>query len=35
MNFELILAADAANSLSELQTDASKKRILKDVVKAL
>jgi hypothetical protein len=35
MNFELILADDAADSLAALQADTSKKRILKDVVKTL
>jgi hypothetical protein len=35
ITFELILSDDAADSLIELKTDASKKRILKDVVKTL
>ena len=35
ITFELILADDAAKSLAELKVDTSKKRILKDVLKAL
>jgi hypothetical protein len=35
ITFSLSLADDAANSLTELQQDVSKKRILKDVLKAL